>query len=519
MIRFRSAGNLGALAYLAVVTMPLSLSAAAAAGQPAPVVDSEAARAIDAHFAEFDGQRPGYAVGVISAGELRYAKGFGSADLDHGVSIGPRTVFNVASLSKQFTAAALAILIQRQSVGLEDPVQKHIPELPDRFAGVALQHLVYMTSGLPEYYNLPRPGGRSWDSDYFTVQDAIAAVLSQPELEFLPGTKWAYSNTNYQLIAEVVERVGGVRFSEFVESEIFKPLGMEDSLVDDDLGRVIPGRATGYNREGEGFRQEIRRSPHYGGSGVFTTLEDLAKWDSQFRDHRLGGIELTELLLQTRAFEHEKANDAFGLVWGEYAGRRTIWYEGGDLGFSSYMARFPDDDLTVIVLSNLGTGRALHHAHAVMEILFAEKHGAGTTERESAPIWDLASYLSDAQEEINDQVYALLPFDDCDAETECDSRAYALVHGKTADSLSEIRALEHGGGRERQAAAGRAYLFLARQALSVGNREVAAEHALHVYLSGTPHRLRLEALRVSCNSASPEESSRWIGKPRDETLK
>jgi CubicO group peptidase (beta-lactamase class C family) len=148
---------------------------------------------------------------------------------------------------------------------------------------------------------------------------------------------------------------------------------MASTHFDDDLGLVVRNRVTGYNaREAGGYRREIRRSPHFGGSGLFTTIEDLARWDRSFETHELGGPELTALLLGTRRFEHDKVNDAFGLVWGDYRGHRTLWYEGGDLGFSSYMVRLPDVRLTVIELSNLGTGRAADHAGQVLEALFDE---------------------------------------------------------------------------------------------------------------------------------------------------
>jgi CubicO group peptidase (beta-lactamase class C family) len=135
-------------------------------------------------------------------------------------------------------------------------------------------------------------------------------------------------------------------------------------------------RVTGRNeREGGGYRREIRRAPHYGGSGVFTSVEDLARWDASFETHVLGGRELTALLVSTRRFEHSKANDAFGLAWGDFRGRRTSWYEDGELGFSSYMVRLPDHRLTVIVLSNLGTGAAADHARRVQELLVPEGPG------------------------------------------------------------------------------------------------------------------------------------------------
>jgi CubicO group peptidase (beta-lactamase class C family) len=299
-----------------------------------------------------------------------YARGFGAANLDHAVPITPSSVFNVASLSKQFTAAAVGLLIVRGELTLEDEVRRHLPEFPNHPGPVRIKHLVYMTSGLPEYYTLPRPGGRTWDLDHFTVGDAIRAVLKEPRLRFAPGTQWSYSNINYMLLAEIVSRVSGVTFAEFVRREIFAPLGMSHSLINDDLGVVVPNRVTGYNeRPSGGYQQEIRRSPHYGGSGLLTSIEDLARWDRNFTTHQVGGPQLARLLLRTMRFEHDKENDAFGLVWGSHRGMRTLWYEGGDLGFSSYMVRLPDQELTVIVLANLGTGGAADQARRILDIV------------------------------------------------------------------------------------------------------------------------------------------------------
>ena len=345
---------------------------AAGQGAPPPVHVSQAvATRIDSIFAQYDrANAPGYAVGVLHQGRLVYAKGFGGANLDHGIRITPASVFNVASLSKQFTAASIGILVRRGRVSLEDEVRRHVPEFPHYPGPVRIKHLLYMTSGLHEYYTLARPGGRSWNVDHFTTSDAIEAALSQASLKFPPGSRWEYSNVNYMLLARIVERVSGLPFGEFTRREIFDPLGMASSSFNTDLGAVIPGRVTGYNADDSGgYRQEVRRSPHYGGSGLFTSVDDLARWSRSFETHSLGGPELTALLQSTMRFDHPKVNDAFGLVWGETAGRRTLWYEGGDAGFSAYMVRVPDDQLTVIVLSNLGTGRSADHGRRVLELI------------------------------------------------------------------------------------------------------------------------------------------------------
>ncbi len=335
--------------------------------------DSSLFQRVDEIFTPYErAQGPGYAVGIVQNARLVYARGFGMADVDQRIAITASTVFNVASLSKQFTAASIGLLIKRGKLSLDDEVKRYIPEFPDYAGPVRIKHLVYMTSGLPEYYTLSRPGDRSWDTDYFTIDDAIAAVLAQPWLQFAPGTKWAYSNINYMLLADIVRRISGKSFADFVAHEIFIPLQMNSTHVNYDVSKVIPNRAIGYNHATNGrYRQEVRRSPHYGGSGVFSTIEDLAKWDRSFETHTLGGPQLTDLLLSTMKFDHDKTNDAFGLVWGTYRGLRTIWYEGGDAGFSSYMVRFPDQRFTVIVLSNLGTGRAAEHARRVIDVFLS----------------------------------------------------------------------------------------------------------------------------------------------------
>ncbi len=328
------------------------------------------AQQIDALFNAYGTAGPGYAVGVIQNGKLVHARGYGLANLEYAQPITPQSVFNVASLAKQFTAAAIALLVIDRRVTLEDEVGKFIANWPAAYRAVRIKHLIYMTSGVPEYYRQERPGGGSWERDYFTVDDALAASGARGKLDFEPGTAWAYSNVNYMLLARIVERVSGESFASFTDRRIFQPLGMTSTHFNDDVTRVVRNRVTGYNiREGGGFHRHERISPHYGGSGLFTTVEDLARWDENFYTHQLGGPRLSELMLSTMRFAHNKANDAFGLVWGAHRGLRSLWYEGGDVGFSSYMVRFPDARLSVIVLSNLGTGNAAQKAREVLNQL------------------------------------------------------------------------------------------------------------------------------------------------------
>ena len=344
---------------------------------------------IDAMFLPFDHDgSPGFAVGVVRDGRLVYARGFGRADLDNNVPITPRTSFHLASLSKQFTAAAIALLILDGKVSLNTPVESYFPEVKKYGADLRIKHLIYFTSGLHEYMSIPRLSRMPWFSFYyFTTDEAIAAALSKPTLKFTPGTQWEYSNVNYMLLAKIVERVSGMSLSRFLETRVFAPLEMKASQLNDDSTLVIRNRATGYaDRSDEKIREQLRSvginvnegtgyvrlprvSPHYGGSGVFSTIEDLAKWDENFYSNRLAGPAFTKQMLHREAFKHGKDDDAFGLVVGSFQGRQMLWFSGGDLDGSTFVARLPEEHLTVICLSNMPSGNAEEKARAVLNVL------------------------------------------------------------------------------------------------------------------------------------------------------
>lgn len=344
---------------------------------------------IDAIFSPYDRDgSPGYAVGLVKNGKLVYSRGFGRADLDNNIAITPQTSFHLASLSKQFTAAAVALLILDGKLSLEMPVEKFFPEVKKFGADLRIKHLVYFTSGLQDYTTLPRPTGTSWFSFYyFTIDDAIAATLGTTKLKFAPGTQWEYSNVNYMLLAKIVEQISGMPLSKFLQTRVFVPLGMKHSLLNDDPTTIIPMKATGYAdrsdeqirsqlksvgidaHEGSGYLQLPRVSPHYGGSGMFSTVEDLAKWNQNFETGQLGGPAFIAQMLHREKFQHDKDNDAFGLVFGSFKGQQMIWFSGGDLDTSTFMARLPEDHLTVICLSNMPTGEAEQKAKAVLDLV------------------------------------------------------------------------------------------------------------------------------------------------------
>jgi len=371
-----------------LIALYLLLACSTLSAQPRLSRDQTAK--IDALFAAFDRDgSPGYAIGVVKNGELAYARGYGRADLDNNVPITPQTSFHLASLSKQFTAAAIALLVLDGKLTLDTPVATFIPEVRRYGEDLRVKHLIYFTSGLPEYFAQPRKSGIPWFSFYyFTTDEAIETSLAADQLKFAPGARWEYANIDYMLLARIAERASGMSFSEFLDKRIFAPLQMGDSLLNDDPTAVIPHRATGYAdrsnaniagelrsvginiRDGAGYARLPRVSPHFGGSGVFSSVADLAKWDADFYQHRLAGPAFTELMLRREKFQHSKDNDAFGLVHGAFHGRPMIWFSGADFDASTYMARLPEDGLTVICLSNMPTGDAEGKARQILEIVF-----------------------------------------------------------------------------------------------------------------------------------------------------
>jgi CubicO group peptidase (beta-lactamase class C family) len=213
---------------------------------PRPRLDSVQKSAINRLFSP-PPNSPGYAVALIKDDEFVFAKGYGLANLDDGIPITRMTSFHLASLSKQFTAAAIALLILDHKIVLSDPVAKYLPEVSKYGNGLRIEHLVYMSSGLDEYTDEPRRDGAPWMTFYcFTRDEAVTAALKPDQLEFAPGTKWAYQNINYMLLTMIVEVVSHESFGTFMHDRVFVPVGMSHSEINDDSTEVIPHRATGY---------------------------------------------------------------------------------------------------------------------------------------------------------------------------------------------------------------------------------------------------------------------------------
>ena len=247
---------------------------------------------VDKVFAKWDSTvSPGCALSVMRDGQIIYKRGYGMADLDHDVPITPETVFHVASISKQFTAAAIVLLAQEGKLSLDDDVRKYITELPDFGARITIRQLIFHTSGLRDQWELLGLAGWRYSLDLITDDDVLELMSRQKDLNFQPGDKHVYCNTGYTLLAQIVKRVSGQSLREFTTNRIFKPLGMNHTHFRDDHAEIVKHIAYGYvdGEGGSGFpaqRHEFRyRRRHQ----PMTTVEDLAHWDENFYHPRVGG--------------------------------------------------------------------------------------------------------------------------------------------------------------------------------------------------------------------------------------
>ncbi len=296
---------------------------------------------------------PGCAVAVLKDGKLVFEKGYGIANLDYGIPITPSTAFNLASVSKQFTAACVLLLAREGKLALDDEVHKYITELPDYGHPITINNLIHHTSGIRSNDILKIFSGKR-DGDFNDNQEALKLIIRNRELNFIPGEEFSYSNSGYVLLAEIVKRVSGKSLAEFAKENIFQPLGMGSTTYHDDLHEIIKNRAAGYADSDKGWKlKDTVNDTEIGANNLFSTVEDLVKWEQNFFDQKVGGGGFTEQM-QTRGLLNsgDTTNYAFGLFVGESKGLKTVKHQGGAGGFTAFILRFPEQRFSAICLSN-----------------------------------------------------------------------------------------------------------------------------------------------------------------------
>lgn len=354
------------------IALALLFAGGAALAQPTlPANTAVDISKVDAVFAKFGPTTPGCALGVIQNGKLTYEKGYGMASIELGVPITPHTVFDIGSTSKQITATAIILLTQQGKLSLDDDIRKWIPELPDLGHRITLHHLLHHTSGIRDYIGLLSMAGAQEEA-VTTDDDALAILTKQKGLNFSPGDDFLYSNSNYFLLSIVVRRASGKTLREFAAENIFKPLAMKDTQILDDHTRIIPRKANSYAARSDHYIEVMSNWEQTGDGAVQTTIEDLAKWDQNFYEPKVGGEALLKELQTTGVLNDDtKITYADGLFIDEYRGLRRVAHGGAWAGFRTELVRFPDQHFSVAVQCNLASSGPSQLATKVAEIYLA----------------------------------------------------------------------------------------------------------------------------------------------------
>jgi CubicO group peptidase (beta-lactamase class C family) len=342
---------------------------AARVGAAAGLFAQAPPQSVDAIFKDFaTNQSPGCAVGATRGDAPLYARGYGMADLEHGVPLTPQSVFYTASVSKQFTALSILLLERDGKLHLDDRVRTHIPELPDYAAPITIRQLLHHTSGMRDYQTLSLLAGHP--EDYVITERAVINTLArQTRLNFEPGAEYLYSNSGYVLLSIIVQRVTGRPLDEFARERIFTPLGMRSTRFQHDHATPIAGRAIGYIRRGERWLIANSLLDVVGDGGMYSTVDDMLRWAAAFERPEfaplLWRMQTPGTLGDGRAIA---SGYGMGLAAGTYRGVPTVEHSGGFAGYRSSLLRLPAAKLTVVTLCNNATADATRLAEVVAEL-------------------------------------------------------------------------------------------------------------------------------------------------------
>lgn len=330
----------------------ISLIAAARPAPTAPAVDEALAAKIDAVMSEvYKPGEPGAAIIVRKNGRTIFRKGYGLADLELGVPVAPDMIFRLGSITKQFTAVSILMLAEQGKLGLQDEITKYLPDYPTQGRRITVEHLLTHTSGIQSYTDMPEwlP---LWRKD-LTVKELVDLFKDKP-MQFEPGERWAYNNSGYILLGAIIEKVSGETYEHFVESHIFKPLGMTGSCYGS-TEHVIPRRVPGYQSGKGGFVNApyLSMTQPYAAGSLLSTVDDLAVWsDAVFSGKLVKKEWLDKAFAPYKLKSGESSGYGYGWFFADFAGHRSVEHGGGINGFTSYEMTFPADKVFVAILTN-----------------------------------------------------------------------------------------------------------------------------------------------------------------------
>jgi CubicO group peptidase (beta-lactamase class C family) len=312
--------------------------------------------ALDTIFQRFN--RPdaaGCAIGMSRDGAAPILRGYGSADLEHDVPFTPDSVSEAGSVSKQFTSASVLLLAEQGKLKLTDDIRKYLPEMPDYGTPITIDQLLSHTSGLRDWGGVEAIAGWPRSTRIYTNIEALDIAARQKHLNYPPGAEYSYTNTGYNLLAVIVERVSGQSLAQFSHEHLFVPLKMTHTQWRDDFQRIVKGRAIGYEPTRDGsYRQDMPFEDIYGNGGLLTTVGDLLRWNDALTNNELGTFVSTEIRRSARLNDGHTIAYARGLFNLSYHGIPEISHSGATAGYRAWLARFPDQHLSIAILCNAG---------------------------------------------------------------------------------------------------------------------------------------------------------------------
>jgi len=365
----------------------------------AQVNDFNIHKKIDSIFSEYDSLKPGVAVAVIRDGKIDFKKGYGLANLEYDIPILTETKFHIASVSKQFTAFSIYLLNKEGKLSLEDDIRKYVPELPQYNKVIKIKNLLAHTSGIRDQWALLTLAGWRME-DIITTRQILKILSSQKQLNFETDSQFGYSNSGYTLLAEIVSRVSGISFAEFTRKNIFIPLGMSNTLFNDDFHNVIKNRASSYEFVNGMYSERRLNYSTAGATSLTTTVEDLAKWVNNFEKPVVGDKDLINNFNEISKYENgnpviwsarpdDTTYHAKGQLHWKHKGLQVISHGGHDAGFRAVLMRFPENNLAIITLSNNEhyqmLGKVLPVADLYLKDEFKETINPGTSSGNTKP--------------------------------------------------------------------------------------------------------------------------------------
>jgi len=329
---------------------------------------------VDNLFLKCGTTTPGYAIAIVKDGKVDYMKGYGMANLEYNTPITASTIFHLASVSKQFTAFCIYMLAAEGKLNLNDPVRKYLPDFRDYKYPVTILNLLQQTSGIRDQVELLGLSG-TFEPDLVTQKNALDIIYRQKELNFKPGEKWLYSNSNYILLSEIVKSASGKAFPEYIQQNVFNPLEMNNSFINDDAQDIIQSKASSYEFDDEKkkfLKKELNYS-YYGATNMNSTIKDLTRWLINFDKNKIGDSSILAKMEQKGILNsHDTTSYGSGLFIDKYKNLIRIFHDGNDAGFETFIGYFPEKKLGIVVLSNLlnsnSTGKAMRIANIYLQI-------------------------------------------------------------------------------------------------------------------------------------------------------